>query len=328
MLHQKLRQKLRLNWQSISSALLLISALSAPNFSIAAENIEPHTLRIGYQKYGSFIVLKQRGNLEERLAPLNIKVEWTEFTAGPQMLEGLNVGSIDLAVAGETPPVIAQAAQADLVYVGHEPPAPNAEAILVPQDSPIKTLADLKGKRIATNKGSNSHYLIVKALEKAGIKYSDVNVAYLPPADARAAFEKGSLDAWAVWDPFYASAVASAGARVLTDGEGLVKNYNFYLASGKYVKKHPAALDIFLEELAKLDQWADGNRRAVAEILAPQVSLDVDVVETATKRSTYQLIPALSDEVIANQQAIADTFYELKLIPKKLNVADIVWKKQ
>lgn len=265
----KLFPKINLSWQSLASVLLLISTLSAPTFSLAAETIDPHTLRIGYQKYGSFIVLKQRGTLEQRLAPLNVKVQWTEFTAGPQMLEGLNVGSIDLAVAGETPPVIAQAAQADLLYVGHEPAAPKAEAILVPNDSPIKTLADLKGKRIATNKGSNSHYLIVKALEKAGINYHDTNVVYLPPADAWAAFERGSLDAWAVWDPFYASAAASAGARVLTDGEGIVKNYNFYLASGKYVRKHEATLKIFLEELAKLDNWAAANRREVAEILAP-----------------------------------------------------------
>lgn len=319
------KSHLHLNWKPIASALLLISSLTAPTFSVAADAIEPHTLRIGYQKYGSFIVLKQRGNLEQRLAPLNVKVEWTEFTAGPQMLEGLNVGSIDLAVAGETPPVIAQAAQADLLYVGHEPAAPKAEAILVPKNSPIKTLEDLKGKRIATNKGSNSHYLIVKALEKAGVKYNETEVVYLPPADARAAFEKGSLDAWAVWDPFYAAAVANADARVLTDGEGIVKNYNFYLASGKYAKKHSATLKVFLEELAELDKWADNNRRGVAEILAPQVGLDVDVVETAIKRSTYRLTN-LSDDVIANQQAIADTFFELKLIPKKLNVTEIVWK--
>ncbi|WP_230371063.1 aliphatic sulfonate ABC transporter substrate-binding protein [Paludibacterium denitrificans] len=152
-------------------------------------------LRIGYQKYGSLVLLKARGTLEKRLAPLGVEVKWTEFPAGPQLLEGLNVGSVDFGTTGETPPIFARAAGANLLYIANEPPSPAGEGIVVRKDSPIRSVKDLKGKRVVLNKGSNVHYLLVKALQKAGLKYSDITPVYLPPADARAAFERGSVDA-------------------------------------------------------------------------------------------------------------------------------------
>src|SRR6201991_1423823 len=161
-------------------------------FVATAAHAEDKVVRIGFQKYGKLVLLKGKGTLEGRLKAIGYSVEWKEFPAGPQLLEALNVGAIDFGSTGETPPIFAQAAGAPLVYVAHEPPAPKGEAILVPKDSPIKTLADLKGKKIAFNKGSNVHYLLVKALEKAGLKYGDVQPVFLAPADARAAFEKGA----------------------------------------------------------------------------------------------------------------------------------------
>jgi len=194
-------------------------------------------VRIGYQKYGTLTLLKGRGTLEKRLAEQGVGVKWTEFPAGPVLLEGLNVGSIDFGTVGEAPPIFAQAAGANLVYVGNEPASPASEAIVVPKGSSLRTLADLKGKKIALNKGSNVHYLLLKALEKAGIAYADIQPVFLPPADARAAFERGSVDAWAIWDPFLAAAEKQLGARVLADGKGLVANYQFYLASRAYAEK-------------------------------------------------------------------------------------------
>jgi ABC-type nitrate/sulfonate/bicarbonate transport system substrate-binding protein len=179
-------------------ALTLILTASAP---LAMAQNADNVLRIGYQKYGTLVLLKARGSLEKRLAPLHVEVKWTEFPAGPQLLEGLNVGSIDFGTVGEAPPIFAQAAGADLVYVGNEPEASTAEAIVVPKDSPIKTVAELKGKKVALNKGSNVHYLLVKLLEKAGVKYSDIDTIFLTPADGRAAFERGSVDAWVIWEP-------------------------------------------------------------------------------------------------------------------------------
>jgi sulfonate transport system substrate-binding protein len=166
--------------------------------------------------------------LEKALAPLGIKVQWTEFPGGPQLLEALNVGSIDFGNTGEAPPVFAQAAGAPLFYVGVEPPAPDGEAILVPAGSPIKTVAELKGKRVALNKGSNVHFLLVQALATANLTPADINSVFLAPADGRAAFESGSVDAWAIWDPFLAAAQAQTGGKVLVDGTNLAPNVQFY----------------------------------------------------------------------------------------------------
>lgn len=278
-------------------------------------------VRIGYQKYGTLTLLKGRGTLEKRLAGQGVGVQWTEFPAGPVLLEGLNVGSIDFGTVGEAPPIFAQAAGANLVYVGNEPASPASEAIVVPKGSGLRTLADLKGKKIALNKGSNVHYLLLKALEKAGIAYADIQPVFLPPADARAAFERGSVDAWAIWDPFLAAAEKQLGARVLADGKGLVANYQFYLASRTYAEKHPEILRIVLDEVAKVDDWGRNNPDEVAAILSAQTGLGKDVVALAASRYAYGVKP-VSVDVIASQQRVADAFSSLKLIPKPIVVKD------
>lgn len=278
-------------------------------------------LRIGYQKYGTLTLLKGRGGLDKRLAEKGIEVKWTEFPAGPVLLEGLNVGSIDFGSVGEAPPIFAQAAGANLVYVANEPPSPQSEAIVVPKDSKLRTLADLKGKKLALNKGSNVHFLLLKALEKAGIDYKDLQIVFLPPADARAAFERGSVDAWAIWDPFLAAAEKQLGARILADGKGLAANYQFYLAARPYAEKNPEIVRILVEELAKVDDWGRQNLKEVAAILAAQTGLEPGVVDLAAQRLTYGVKP-ISADVARQQQAVADAFANLKLIPKPISVKD------
>jgi len=278
-------------------------------------------VRIGFQKYGTLTLLKARGDLEKRLAQQGVEVKWTEFPAGPQLLEGLNVGSIDFGTVGEAPPIFAQAAGADLVYVAFQPPAPTAEAIVVHKDSPIRSVADLKGKKVALNKGSNVHYLLVKALEKAGLAYTDIQVAYLPPADARAAFERGSVDAWVIWDPFLAAAEQQLGVRVVADGKGLVANTQFYLAERRYATQQPKVVQAIIDELAKLDAWAAQHPKEVAEVLSPQIGLDVATTRRATDRFAYGIQP-INASVAAEQQKIADVFHQLKLIPKAIRISD------
>jgi sulfonate transport system substrate-binding protein len=172
----------------LASTVGLILWASLSGVFAGNDSSSDSVLRIGFQKYGTLVLLKARGGLERRLAPLHIQVKWTRFPAGPQLLEGLNVGSIDFGSVSEAPPIFAQAAGANLVYVANQPPAPAGEAIVVPKDSSIKSLTDLKGRKLALNKGSNVHYLLVKLLEKAGLRYQDVQTVFLPPADARAAF--------------------------------------------------------------------------------------------------------------------------------------------
>lgn len=292
-------------------------AASLPAHAAAA----PKEVRIGYQKYGTLTLLKGRGTLEKRLLEKNIAVKWTEFPAGPQLLEGLNVGSIDFGTVGEAPPIFAQAAGANLVYVGNEPPSPGSEAIVVPKGSTLRSLADLKGKKIALNKGSNVHFLLVKALEKAGIAYADIQPVYLPPADARAAFERGAVDAWVIWDPFLAAAEKQLGARVLVDGKGLVANHQFYLAARGFAEQHPELVRIVLDELAKVDEWGRTHQQEVSTILAAQTGLPADVVALAAQRYAYGVKP-VTPEVLKAQQNIADAFHSLKLIPKPIVVRD------
>ena len=219
-------------------------------------------------------------------------MSWAEFAAGPQMLEALNAGAIDIAQTGEAPPIFAQAASDRLVYVAHEPPAPHGEAILVPKDSPIQSLADLKGKTVGLNKGSNVHFLLVKALESAGIGYDEITTAFLPPADARAAFASGAIDAWAIWDPFQASAEQTLGARVLTDAEGLAPNYQFYLGERSFVAANPEVVAALIATIQEVSRWITANPAEVAAELAPSTGIPADALELALTRQSFGVAPA------------------------------------
>ena len=311
--------------QAVALAALAAGIIVNPALAQTTSSSAPKELRIGYQKYGTLVILKARGTLEKRLAGQGVDVKWTEFPFGPPLLEAINVGSIDVGTVGESPPIFAQAAGADLVYVGNEPPAPAAEAIIVPKDSPIKAVAELKGKRVAVAKGSNANYLLIKLLERAGLKFGDIEVIYLPPADARAAFESGRVDAWAIWDPFLAASEKQLGARILADGRGVVTNHQFYLAARSFAERYPDVLHILIEEIDRIDHWGRLNPKEVAKFLAPQIGIDLPIVELATERLSYG-VKAVSDEVLAQQQRIADTFFELKLVPKQVRVADAAWQ--
>jgi len=302
----------------MSVAVLSISTAIA---GVGASYGQEKTVHIGFQKYGKLVLLKSKGTLEGKLKEAGYKVVWTEFPSGPPLLEALNVGSIDFGNTGEAPPIFAQAAGAPLQYVAYEPPAPKGEAILVPKDSNLNSVADLRGKKVALNKGSNVHYLLVKALEAAGVKYSEIEPVFLAPADARAAFERGAVDAWVIWDPFQAAAEAATGARTLADGTGIVANYQFYLASKKFLETDPGIVDLILAQLSAVDDWAKGDIHAVAGQLAPSIGLPVAVVEVALKRQAYGIKP-LTPGVIADQQRVADTFFALGLLPKQIKISD------
>ncbi|WP_047154618.1 sulfonate ABC transporter substrate-binding protein [Aneurinibacillus tyrosinisolvens] len=325
MKHRKIRSRLILFLMITALAALTMLAGCSPGAKEgkAADSPEQHTIRIGYQKFGTLNILKAQGTLEKQAKLLGISVEWIQFPAGPQLLEAMHVGSIDIGHTGEAPPIFAQAADTPLVYVGNEPPNPAGEAILVPKNSPIRTLADLKGKKVALNKGSNVHYLLVKALESAGLKYTDIQPVYLPPADGRSAFERGSVDAWVIWDPFYTAAQRATQARVLVDGKGLVANREFILASRSFAKDQSKALALVLDELKKTDNWVKQNPQKVAEFLSPQIGIDVDSLKEVLARRTFD-VQSIDSNVLKEQQKIADTFYQVKLIPKQLTVKDAV----
>ncbi|HZY18127.1 MAG TPA: sulfonate ABC transporter substrate-binding protein [Ramlibacter sp.] len=280
------------------------------------------TLRIGYQKAASLFVLqKAQGTLERRLAPQGVAVKWVEFPAGPQLLEGLNVGAVDVGYVGEAPPVFAQAAGAKFVYVGYDPASPLAEAIVVPKGSALRSVADLKGRKVALNKGSNVHYLLVRLLEKHGLRYSDIQPVFLPPADARAAFEKGVVDAWVIWDPFLSAAEKQVGARILADGRGVVNNHQFYLAERTWAERHPQVLAALFDDLRERSDWIQADPRRAAALIGPIQGLDADIVESSLRRYALGVKP-VTPAVIAEQQKLADVFFELKLIPRPVSVRE------
>jgi sulfonate transport system substrate-binding protein len=290
-----------------------------------AANAQEKVVRIGHQKVGAFVLLKASGMLEARLKPLGYTVTWQEFPTGPKLLDGLKAGAVDFAHTGDSPPILAQAAGAPFLYIGYAPDGPKSEAILVHKESSIKTVADLKGKKIGLNKGSNVHYMLVRALDKAGLKYTDVELVFLPPPDGRAAFEKGTIDAWVIWEPYRTTAELSSGARTLIDGTGLVSNNDFFFVAKPFAQVHPEAIDVVLGATRDVFAQAAKDLPGTAKTFSAAAGFPESVMLTVLSHRGFDVHP-MSQEVIAEQQRIADTFKSIGLIPVDLKVSDAVRK--
>ncbi|MDH0142484.1 aliphatic sulfonate ABC transporter substrate-binding protein [Aquipseudomonas alcaligenes] len=278
-------------------------------------------LRIGYQKSSTLIsLLKSQGNLEQALADQDIRVSWHEFASGQPLLEALNVGNIDLSAdVADTVPVFAQAAGAQLAYFARETPSPAAQAILVRDGSPLRNLADLKGKKVAVTKAAGAHYLLIAALAKAGLKFSDIQPAYLTPADGRAAFENGKVDAWVIWEPFLSAAQRQLPTRTLEGSQGLASYQRYYLTSSRFAAAHPQVLQTVYRELAEAGDWLRANPAEAARILGPLWgNLDPAIVEQANGRRSYQVRPVQPDG-LGEQQKIADAFFAEGLLPRAVD---------
>ncbi|MFL9883902.1 sulfonate ABC transporter substrate-binding protein [Paraburkholderia agricolaris] len=316
----------RISLHIAATLLAALATLSANAQSSNGKANEPaNVLRIGYQKSGLLAILKAQGSLDEKLKPLGYSIKWFEFPAGPQLLEALNANSLDFGYTGAPPPVFAQAGGVRFVYVGAEPSGRHAEAILVRGDSTLRSVAELKGKRVALQKGSSSNYLLLEALKKAGLRYEDVRPVYLAPADARAAFESGTVDAWAIWDPYYASAQQTLKARALVDYSELNSPYNFYEATSEFAQQHPDVIGAILGQLRITGLWVNDHPVETAALIAPKVGLDQKLVETWVRRYPYGTT-AVTDEIVRSQQIVADAFYGAHLIPQKITVKDNVWQ--
>lgn len=309
----------------------LKSLLLLPTLGIAharAQGAPGTTLRIGYQKSSTLItVLKTRGTLEQRLAPLGVKVSWHEFASGLPLLEALNVGSVNLSAdVADTVPVFALAAGANLTYVAQEAPSPTAQAIVVKADSPVRSVADLKGRRVGFAKAAGVHYLLIAALERNGLAFKDIQPAYLTPADGRAAFERGAIDAWVIWDPHLSAVQRQAGARVLSDGTGLAQYQRYYLASTPFAQAHPDVIKVVYDALAETGRWVKQSPTDAASLLAPVWGLDVATVEQANGRRSYD-VRLVEAGGLKEQQAIADVFTREGLLPRKVNATAVpIWK--
>ncbi|GAB1541703.1 aliphatic sulfonate ABC transporter substrate-binding protein [Scytonema sp. NUACC21] len=284
---------------------------------------------MGHQKGMALLnILKAQGNLEKRLQPQGISVTWNEFSSTAPLLEGMGVGAIVFGGGGGTGSVFAQASDKAFVRVAISTSSTRSSAILVLENSPIKTLADLKGKKVAFAKGSSSQYMIVRALEKGGLKYSDIQPVYLTPAEALPAFERGDFDAWVIWDPYTAEAERKLPTRLLADNitvfgeKAPIESPAFYYASPDFVRAHPDIVKIILQELEKAGNWSKNNYKDSAKLLSKLYKVDLATMEIVEERGGERKVLPLTDEVLTGLQNMADTFYELKVIPKKIDVKD------
>ncbi|WP_082918160.1 sulfonate ABC transporter substrate-binding protein [Oceanobacillus sp. Castelsardo] len=309
--------------------LFLVIVFSSIIFVACAEKGEENNssedekvVRIGYQKNGPLLILKSLGTLEERLEAMGYSVEWNEFQAGPLLVEALNAESIDFGRTGNTPPIFAQAANAPFVYVAVGFSKYEGSGILVPKGSDIKELVDLHGKTVGFAKGSSSHYLIVKALEKVGLQYSDITPAFLNPGDARVAFEQGTIDAMVVWDPYTASTELHSDGELLVNGEGLTTDRDFFVASKSFAENEEI-INVILEEIENSSEWANNHHEELVEMLAPIFNIDEESIEKSVDRRVYG-VEEITEDIIKEQQEIADTFYRLKIIPKEINVEEVM----
>jgi aliphatic sulfonates family ABC transporter substrate-binding protein len=301
---------------------LLAAALAAPLIG-RARAAESKTLRIGFQK-GDPVLMAAKANrdLETRLAPQGIEVAWTEFQFGPPLLEAMRAGSIDIGSVGDTPAVFAQAAHADLLYVA-ERGSPQ-DAVLLPPGSKIQALSDLKGKKLAFARGSSAHNFAAMVLEKAGLHYDDIQPVYLDPADAGAAFMQGAIDAWSIWDPYYALFDSRPGVRTLASNKDVGAQFGFFLGHGPFVRGNPALTVTVLQALATTAAGVRTHQPSVAALLAGSTGIAPDVWARSLSRNTLQIGPVSAD-LARTQQKVADRMQALGLVPAAVTVAPAVW---
>lgn len=307
----------------------LLVALAALGFSSGAHAQDAKKVRIGWQK-GVFnqAIMKARGDLAQTFKSQGVDIEWIEFQVGPPMMEALNVGSLDIAATANTPPIFAQVAGADFVYIASESPTPGDLRILVPKSSPIKSAADLRGKKVAMPKGSMAHYMVIKYLENNGMKFSDIEPLYLSPADGRAALEGGAADAWSAFDPLMAGAEAGGNVRSLATGfEAAVNNRQMYFSRREFAQKNPKLIADLLAEIQKGSQYVYANSKEAAQKYANVVGLDPATFEIVLERNRVEhIISPIDAQILAEQQALADTFLRLKIVPKQIDVSKSVWQ--
>ena len=301
------------------------TAAARPSASEAPRSARQTRVRLGYHKFGVLTVVKALGSFESLLAAKGIQVEWCEFPAGPEVATAIQAGDIALGVVGDCPSVFTQAHAASFVYVAAEAPAPEAEAIIVHEDSDIRSVSDLRGRSIALKRGSNVHYLLIRALEEAGLGLDDVRLSFAVPEKAKAAFESRHVDAWVIWDPLLSSIQDTARARVLRDGQGLTLNSAYYLANRDFADQQPQLVDELLLHAVKAVEWAKSNTALVSELVSAQLNISSRAIASWLKRhpSTGPLTP----ELVASQQQIADTLYRLQLLPQPLEVAQVEWRR-
>ena len=280
-------------------------------------------LRVGYQKLGLLMLVKEYGALDQALDSRNVDITWREHPGGIQIVEALRRGELDIGVVGDFPAVYAQAEDVPIVYVAAEPPSRGGAALLVPRGSLAREVADLRGKRVAVNRAAQAHYLLMLALEEAGLGADDIELCFEPPERAFSAFERGQLDAWAVWDPWLSSARLDLGARVLRDTTGLFDSSVYYLARREIIERQPELAFELCAQLRTAARWVQSDRSGVAQLAAPGLGLSPRALAASFERELSA--SGMTPEQLVAQQRIADQCLRLRLIQRPVSVAAAQW---
>ncbi|WP_339309478.1 aliphatic sulfonate ABC transporter substrate-binding protein [Paenibacillus sp. FSL k6-2145] len=307
-----------------------INASNGKNAKPVEDNSNPNasdddvTVKIGVQgKGGLFGKAQEQKWFEDAFGELGVKVEWLEFQSGPPMIEAMASNHLDFAGMGNMPPISAQAAGIDFKIISQLLDGKNNVAIIVPKDSPIKSIADLKGKKVAVTKGSNAYNFLYLVLEKAGLGNSDIQEIQLQPDETQPSFESGKVDAWAVWDPYITLNALSGKGKVLADGESEgVLSPSFQLVRSDFANEHPELVTLYLKTFEKARQWEANHQEEAFQRYADERNIPIELVKGMQSRAAMINIP-VSDETIADQQNTANFQFELGTIRKEINVADV-----
>jgi sulfonate transport system substrate-binding protein len=283
------------------------SGATAAPASVPLSELSGLTLQVGDQKGGTESLLRAAGALEG----LPYKIEFSTFTSGPPQVEAATAGKIDFAITGNTPPIFGAASNARVKVVAAYDGGGTGDQILVHADSPIRSIADLRGKSVAVGKGSSAHGHILAQLKKAGLSPSDVKLVFLQPADALSAFTSRQADAWAIWDPYTAQAAEQLPVRSIGQAKDVTNGNWFGIASDAALAdpKRNSALADLLVRFEKAARWAQDHPQQWADSYAAAVGLDPEVAAVSQGRS-LRLPTELDDEIIASEQKIADLFAE------------------
>ena len=292
----------------------------APSSSRRASGV----IRVGYQKLGLLMLVKAYGAFDAALAARGSRVIWREYDGGIQIVGALRKSELDLGIVGNCPAVFAQAEDVPIVYVAAEPPAPRGAALVVPEHSDVRHVAELRGKRIAVNRAAQAHYLLLKALDEAEVGANEVEICFEPPERALRAFQAGAIDAWAIWDPWLSSARLDFGARVLRDAQGLLHNSAYYVARRQFAERSPDLVEELLTQLQMAAQWAKKDPERAADLLAPGLGFSSRALVASLERELRPM--PVSGALIDAQQEVADTLLRLQLIPRRVSVADAQWR--
>lgn len=283
------------------------------------------TIQIGIQQGLSPLLLAQKKDwFEEEFKKIGVKVKWTEFQSGPPYFEAIASDRLDFGEVGNSPVISAQAANIGFTEIANTSYARKGTGILVQKDSKISSIKELKGKKIAVAKGSSAFNLLYRALEQEGLDAKAVDVIQLQPDEAQPAFESGSVDAWAIWDPFISLHTLKKGAKVIADGETLnISSPEFVITRTKFAEENPELVVRFLKVYEKARVWQENNLEEAINIYASAKKIDAEIVKEVFNHDKPILVPITKD-IVEEQQRTADFQYKLHSIKKKIKPAQVV----